>query len=315
MNYGQKIAELRKKKKLTQAALGEKLNITAQAVSKWENNLSEPDIESLKQMCEIFGVSMDELLETSRNVCATTTENTESPVQQVKIINGYCEACKKPVGPGEYQVTTLQYTPNAITKLHQTQTQHLYCTSCYAKLTTTKQQLERAKKEQERKDAIRDERHETWLGLGWGIFACVLVAILGLFFILNVQQNQTVEEYLQMFLQNKSLRITTYVVLTVCSFTLVPQLVWSGDFGEGGNTFLGSFFFFFCRWFKWPFGFIFELSLDGIVWFLTVKLTLYIICGVLSIAFFIIGLSLSLLLSLVTFPFSLIGRIRETVTA
>ena len=53
MNYGQKIAELRKGKGLTQSELGLKLNITAQAVSKWENNLSEPDIDSIKRMCEI----------------------------------------------------------------------------------------------------------------------------------------------------------------------------------------------------------------------------------------------------------------------
>ena len=47
MNYGQKIAELRKSNKLTQAELGTKLNVTAQAISKWENNLSEPDIDSI----------------------------------------------------------------------------------------------------------------------------------------------------------------------------------------------------------------------------------------------------------------------------
>lgn len=61
-NYGQKIAEMRKGKNLTQTELGAKLNVSAQAVSKWENNLSEPDIESIRKMCEIFEVSVDEFL-------------------------------------------------------------------------------------------------------------------------------------------------------------------------------------------------------------------------------------------------------------
>ena len=66
MNYGQKISDLRKENKLTQAELGNKLNVTAQAVSKWENGLSEPDIESIKKMCELFNVSVDEFLGVSK---------------------------------------------------------------------------------------------------------------------------------------------------------------------------------------------------------------------------------------------------------
>ena len=64
MNYGQRIAELRKKKNLTQAELGAKLNVTAQAISKWENNLSEPDLESIKMLCELFEISVDTFLST-----------------------------------------------------------------------------------------------------------------------------------------------------------------------------------------------------------------------------------------------------------
>ena len=61
-NLGQRITELRKKRNLTQSELGEKLNVTSQAVSKWENNLSEPDLETTKKLCEILEVSMSELL-------------------------------------------------------------------------------------------------------------------------------------------------------------------------------------------------------------------------------------------------------------
>ena len=61
-NYSTRITELRKKANLTQSELGEKLNVTPQAVSKWENGLSEPDVETFKKMSELFSVSLDYLL-------------------------------------------------------------------------------------------------------------------------------------------------------------------------------------------------------------------------------------------------------------
>ncbi len=59
---GKRIAENRKRMKLTQDQLAEKLGITAQAVSKWENDQSCPDIWVLPKLAEIFGISTDELL-------------------------------------------------------------------------------------------------------------------------------------------------------------------------------------------------------------------------------------------------------------
>lgn len=56
-----KIAELRKSAGLTQDALAEKLGVTFQAVSKWENALSCPDISLLPQIADIFNVSIDAL--------------------------------------------------------------------------------------------------------------------------------------------------------------------------------------------------------------------------------------------------------------
>lgn len=54
--------EHRKRLGLTQDQLAEKLGITAQAISKWENDLSCPDITTLPRLAEIFDISTDELL-------------------------------------------------------------------------------------------------------------------------------------------------------------------------------------------------------------------------------------------------------------
>ena len=59
---GNYIAELRKKNGMTQAELAEKLGITDKAVSKWERDLSCPDIALLPRIAEIFGLSVDELM-------------------------------------------------------------------------------------------------------------------------------------------------------------------------------------------------------------------------------------------------------------
>jgi transcriptional regulator with XRE-family HTH domain len=65
MNYTEvlasKIQGLRKQEGLTQATLAEKLNISFQAVSKWESGQSSPDITLLPELSEIFGVSIDAL--------------------------------------------------------------------------------------------------------------------------------------------------------------------------------------------------------------------------------------------------------------
>ncbi len=62
MTLGNRIAQNRKRLNMTQDQLAEKLGITAQAVSKWENDLSCPDISTLPALAEIFGITIDELL-------------------------------------------------------------------------------------------------------------------------------------------------------------------------------------------------------------------------------------------------------------
>lgn len=60
---GQNIAAYRKQKGLTQEGLAEICSVTPQAVSKWENDLSYPDITLLKPLSRAFGISVDALLD------------------------------------------------------------------------------------------------------------------------------------------------------------------------------------------------------------------------------------------------------------
>ena len=59
---GTRLVELRKKYNFTQADIGEKLNVSVQAVSKWENDLSLPDYDYLIKLADLFNTSIDVLL-------------------------------------------------------------------------------------------------------------------------------------------------------------------------------------------------------------------------------------------------------------
>ncbi len=65
MNLGKNIAALRKKSNLTQEDLAGRLGVTPQAVSKWENESSCPDIALLPIIADLFGVTVDDLMKKS----------------------------------------------------------------------------------------------------------------------------------------------------------------------------------------------------------------------------------------------------------
>ena len=62
MKIGEKIAELRREKGVTQAELADQLHFTRQAVSNWERGVTEPDAHTLPVLAAYFGITTDELL-------------------------------------------------------------------------------------------------------------------------------------------------------------------------------------------------------------------------------------------------------------
>ena len=79
MTLGKRIAQYRKEKGLTQEALAQAMNVSAQAVSKWENDQTCPDITSLPQLSRILGVTVDELLSgKTENLPAVTMQPIEN---------------------------------------------------------------------------------------------------------------------------------------------------------------------------------------------------------------------------------------------
>ena len=60
MSIGKNIALLRRAKGLTQAELGDLLGVSNQAVSKWESEMSMPDVMLLPEIAKVFGVALEQ---------------------------------------------------------------------------------------------------------------------------------------------------------------------------------------------------------------------------------------------------------------
>ncbi len=94
---GAKIKKLRMQHGMTQKNLADKLFVTAQAVSRWENNEVEPSIGTITEMAKIFGVTADEILGLEPSIEKkeekTEPQKTEIPKQFLAV----CECCNKPI--------------------------------------------------------------------------------------------------------------------------------------------------------------------------------------------------------------------------
>ena len=88
-SIGNRIGRLRRQANMTQEALAEKLGVSSQAVSKWENDLSCPDISLLAELARALGTTADELLTGNSNevrvVPATQRKNIDELVLRIKV--------------------------------------------------------------------------------------------------------------------------------------------------------------------------------------------------------------------------------------
>lgn len=318
-NYGSKIAELRKQKNLTQAELGAELSISAQAISKWENGLSEPDINSLKKLSELFEVSIDELLtppketpvqqteESTKSLedlmvassmpsfmqedeVSATAEMTENASGTPKIINGYCEICKKPVGPDEYQLTHYNYVVKKEDAF-----QHIYCNECNEKIQKDIEAKKKKEFEAQKRRALEEiarKKEEKsrffWKGIIWGIVVFAIGAILSI--IIGANANKFFGTF------GSCLAGSAIWAVFAC------QMAWDGwlrDFVAGAKDW---------SW-RAP-GLIWEFSLDGFMWLIGMKILFWFLGIIFSAVVFLGGLIIALLLSIFTFPFAFVQALR-----
>lgn len=79
-SFGKMIAALRRENGMTQLDLAEKMGVTDKAVSKWERDLSYPDVNSIPKLAEIFGITVDELMQVKSDAKTNSKDNKFSEI-------------------------------------------------------------------------------------------------------------------------------------------------------------------------------------------------------------------------------------------
>ncbi len=111
VSIGEKIRYLRKQKNVTQEELAAVLHISFQAVSKWENGMSQPDIVMIPIIANYFGVTIDELFGYKLNAMTYKERFIQFMVNNgaLQFKQGNCEMKKVP----EFFINTEQFDTNA----------------------------------------------------------------------------------------------------------------------------------------------------------------------------------------------------------
>ncbi len=283
-DYGNAIRTLRKKNNITQHALAEKLNISGQAVSKWENNSSQPDFDTIVKMTEIFGVTMNEFAELCLNIDADSNVSNEKSKNsddnekgRQPLLIGVCSECGSSIYNQENVGTS---SPKLICKK---------CKDAKAKKAEQEAAMQ-IKKEKARRAAVKSDF----------VKATVIPAV-----IIGVITTILAIIMLSSDVDNAWASIGGLVGLSVLVYIMVVQICWD----EVG--FIGTIFFWsITKTFTMP-GVIFSLNLDGLIWLITVKLGLAILSFLLSALVAILGVGLCLVLSPFSFVPSLIANINR----
>ncbi|HJA41000.1 MAG TPA: helix-turn-helix domain-containing protein [Firmicutes bacterium] len=86
MEIGKKLKSARLKAELTQESVADKIQVSRQTISNWENARSYPDIVSIVHLSNLYNISLDELLKEDRNMLEHLEESTNVVKSNKKLI-------------------------------------------------------------------------------------------------------------------------------------------------------------------------------------------------------------------------------------
>lgn len=278
MSIGKNLSALRRKNGLTQQQLGDMLNISAQAVSKWENGLAEPDLGTVKKIATIYKISVDEILDTDIETALELADAeviaesvTESISEKLVTPIGFCKECG-------ITVTTDNFG---------TDTPAVMCKKCHekhlenicAQENVKRAEHERRKREiQSKANAMR--RHRT-LSI---VFGGIIGAIVMIFAIIAGGAGGIVAG------------ILTYTFVSLCFFedSKVRDILF----------FMGT------ASINWP-GLIWEFDLDGFLWMIGMKLLFAVLGFLFGLVCAVLGFFVAFFFSVLEYPFFMVGYHKE----
>ena len=263
---GATIKKLRVQQGMTQKNLADKLFVSAQAVSRWENNEVEPSIGTITEMAKIFGVTADEILgiETPIELKEEKTPQPRTePIKQEKIeiprrFLAVCENCNRPI-----------YESNEIVRHHRT----VLCSKC-----------DKAKRDARHREAVARSKKRRILSFVFGSLAVAAMLLLTIL--------------LWNSLNPVGMKVTM-IVFSLLMFPFVSCCILA-------NNFVGDMFIEIWSWgfVKFP-GLIFTFDLDGCMWLIGMKILFGIIGFLLGAAAFTLGVIVGSVVSPFVYPYAI----------
>ncbi len=292
-DYGNAIKVLRKRNDMTQSTLAEKLNISFQAVSKWENNLAQPDFDTILKMTEIFNTTLDEFTRLSTPITANAThaEKVTSATPHTTPANqrliGVCSNCGTSIYDEE-QVGS--------------RTPKLICKTCKTNLENKAKEekrlkdlaIQKAAKEKYRAEEIKKQVNFSKFKKTLYIPAIIILCLLAIAIIV----------FLVGDFNNKGILIGISCGAAVLAYLATPQVLWID------NAIAGIFTFTFRRSFRMP-GLIIGLDIDSLIWAICVKFFLILLSVFLSVVVSAAGIALCMILAPFFFPISICTTLRD----
>ena len=288
MTLGQKIKKLRIEKNLTQKDLADRLYVTFQTVSKWENDENEPDVSTLRELAKLFGCTLDYLL--SEDDKKVVDEPVETPVietvRETVVIHQkelhVCERCKKDIPEDDLEMEELcvQRRSRGHEAIYRPAYYHKECLE-----QVHKERAEHARLERKAKTARAKK-----MSFGWAIFgaAVTLTICLGVF--LGVENCRN------------ALGIVGSIFLSIG----LSYLIFADLYCIISGSYVGEIFVSVASWsIKMP-GVIFTWDIDGIGWAIAMKIGFAILGFMLGVAVLGLAIAISGAFAAVSFPFVLI---------
>lgn len=289
MSLGKKLAAYRKLAGFTQQQLGDELNLSPQAISKWENDLAEPDLATLRTLSELYKVPIGEMIDTTIGVSEPVVEEPveetvkESEKETIKEpekeivpeIIGFCKSCGVTVNND----TIGERSPAIL------------CRDC------KKKRDDEARKAREREELKRKaeksamrSRHSTRFVASMIVAGIIATVILVLMISSMVKS------------ADASL-LPTALISTYVIFSYVACLFY--------DCFVRDMFIDWAtKSFQFP-GLIFTFDLDGIIWLIGMKLLFWFLGIILGFVCALIGIALGMICAPFVFPFIMISMHRS----
>ena len=107
MTFGEKLQKLRRTAGMSQEQLAEQLEVSRQAVSKWERDLSIPDVASLPKLAEELGTSVDELLQAKTAAQEAAAEDGATRKKAAALVELVLKAVALAMGVGVVALTIM----------------------------------------------------------------------------------------------------------------------------------------------------------------------------------------------------------------